>query len=124
MSLLTDGPHTVTVIPMMITGKDKYGGWATERGEGIERSPENGRGVAVEPYGAGSLSGLEADDGSSVNDQFTVRGELPWEGGTKSIIVFNGDEYDQLGLPKEFTRGSSRTHHFVVRIKRRSAQVK
>jgi len=123
MSLLTNGPHTVTIIPMVIDGKDKYGGWKLSRGEGIERSPENGRGVAVEPYGAGSLSGLEAEDGSSVNDQFTIRGELPWEGGVKSIIVYKGEEFDQMGLPKEFTRGS-RTQHFLVRIKRRSAQVK
>lgn len=124
MSLLTAGPHTVTIFPMMITGKNKYGNWETERGEGIERSPENGRGVAVEPWGAGSLSGLEAADETSVNDQFTIRGELPWEGGTKSIISWNGAEYDQLGLPKEYTRGSYRTHHFVVRMKRRSAPVR
>jgi hypothetical protein len=122
MSLLTDGPHTVTIIPMVITGKTKYGTWATERGEGIVRSPENGNGVAVEPWGAGSLSGLESADETSINDQFSVRGVLPWEGGTKSIIVWDGNEYDQIGLPKEYTRGT-RTQHFVVRMKRRSAPV-
>lgn len=118
MSLLDSGPHTVTVIPMVITGKTKYGTWATTRGEGIVLT-----GVTVQPYGAGSLSGLESDDETSVNDQKIVRGVLPWPGGTKSIIIFEGEEFDQQGLPKEYTQGL-RTQHYMVRIKRRRAAVK
>lgn len=118
MSLLDNGPHTVTVHPMVITGKTKYGTWNTERGEGVTLE-----GVSVQPYGAGSLSGLESDDETSINDQKTVRGVLPWPGGTHSIVIFEGEEFDQVGLPKEYTQGL-RTQHYMVRIKRRGATVK
>jgi hypothetical protein len=115
MSLL-DGPDTVTVYPQVITGKTKYGTWKTERGEGIVVEA-----VTVAPFGVGSFSDLESVD--SVNDQMTVKGIGEWPGGVKSIIEFEGVEYDQEGLPKEFTRGL-RTQHYVVRIKRRGAEVK
>ena len=118
MSLLDSGPHEVTVYPQVVTGKNKYGTWNTERGEGVVLT-----GVSVQPYGAGSMSGLESDDETSINDQKTVRGVLPWPGGVHSIIVFEGEEFDQIGLPKEYTQGV-RTQHYMVRIKRRGTAVK
>lgn len=116
--ILDNGPHTVTVIPMDTAGKDKYGGWKLVRGTPIELPS-----VSVQPYGAGSLSGLESDDETAVNDQLSIRGRLPWPGGTKSIVIYEGEEYDQQGLAKEYKQGY-RTQHFLVRIKRRKAQVK
>lgn len=115
MSLL-DGPHTVTVIPMIIEGKTVYGTWKTVRGEGIEVPF-----VTVAPHGTGSFSDMESSN--TINDQMSVKGKGEWPGGVKSIVVFEGVEYDQEGLPKEFTRGV-RTQHYVVRIKRRGAEVK
>lgn len=122
MSLL-DGPHTVTVYPMVVEGKDRYGKPILVRGEGIVLSPETDTGVDVQNYGAGSLSGLESDTEDSVNDQKTIRGRLPWPGGVHSIIEYEGVEYDQKGLAKEYKRGV-RTQHFMVRVKRRGAEVK
>lgn len=118
MSLITQGPHTVTVYPMVITGKTKYGTWKTTRGAGIVLDN-----VRVENHGAGSLSALESEDGTTVNDQKKVKGALPWPGGTHSIVEFEGVEYDQVGLPKEYTQGE-RTQHYVVRLRRRGAEVK
>lgn len=118
MSLLSNGPHTVTVYPMVVTGRTKYGTWKTIRGEAIVLDN-----VRVENHGAGSLSGLESDDETQVNDQKNVRGILPWPGGTHSIVEFEGVEYDQMGLPKEYTEGFL-TQHYLVRLKRRGAEVK
>lgn len=118
MSLIDNGPHTVTVFPMILEGRDKYGNWNKVKGDGVVLE-----GVTVQNYGAGSLSGLESEDETSVNDQKVVRGVLPWPGGVHSIVEWNGVEYDQMGLPKEYTQGV-RTQHFMVRIKRRGAQVK
>lgn len=123
MSLLDNGPHTVTVYPMVVEGTNRYGNPILTRGEGIVLE-----GVSCEPYGAGSLSGLESEDETEINDQITVRGALTedrpaWPGGTHSIIDWDGVEYDQKGLAKHYTRGL-RTKHFLVRIKRRGAEVK
>lgn len=123
MSLLDNGPHTVTVYPMVVEGKNRYGNPSLVRGEPIILE-----GVTVQAYGAGSLSGLEDDDETSVNDQHIVRGALNderphWPGGTHSIVEWDGVEFDQLGLAKERKQGL-RTKHFQVRIKRRGAEVK
>ena len=122
MTLLTNGPHTVTVYPMVGT-KNKYGTFDLTRGEGIVLE-----GVTVQNYGAGSLSGLESDEETSINDQKTLRGaltdELPaWPGGMHSIVDWEGVEYDCKGLAKEYKQGL-RTKHFMVRLKRRGAEVK
>lgn len=123
MSILDNGPHTVTVYPMVLQGKDRYGNPKKVRGLGVIME-----GVTVQNYGAGSLSGLEAEDGTSVNDQKTLRGSLnegrpTWPGGVHSIVEWEGVEYDQKGLAKEYTQGL-RTKHFMVRLKRRGAEVK
>lgn len=123
MSLLTDGPHTVTVYPMVAEGKTRYGTPNLVRGPGIVLE-----GVTVQNYGAGSLSGLESEDETEVNDQKVVRGALTderphWPGGTHSIVEWEGEEWDCKGLAKEYTQGL-RTKHFMVRLKRRRAEVK
>lgn len=126
MSLL-DGPHTITVIPMT-KQKDRYGAYKFTRG-----TPVIVEGVGVDPYGSQSYAGLESDDGTSVNDQIVIRigrirlesqGLTEWPGGSHSIVVFDGVEYDQVGLPKVFQRGSKATNHVKVRASRRSAEVK
>lgn len=117
MSLL-EGPHTVTVFPVSVLGKTKYGTHKTIRGAGIIVES-----VTVAPFGSGSFSNLEAEDEASVNDTFTVKGTGVWPGGVKSIILFNGKEYDQEGIPKVYDRGV-RTKHYVVRMKARGAEVK
>lgn len=118
MSLLDNGPHTVIVYPMVVDGKTKYGTPNLVRGEGI--TLEN---VTVQNYGSGSLSGLESDTEDSVNDQHVIRGKQIWPGGTHSIVEWDGVEYDQKGLAKEYRQGV-RTGHFMVRVKRRGAEVK
>lgn len=122
MSLLSDGPHTIIVYPMVKT-KNRYNAWELSKGAGITLE-----GVTVQNYGAGSLSGLESDDETAINDQKIVRGslseELPhWPGGTHSIVEWEGVEYDCKGLAKEYIQGI-RTKHFMVRLKRRGAEVK
>jgi hypothetical protein len=122
MSLLR-GNDTVIVIPKNATERTKYGTWKK-----VDGDPITVEGVDVQDYGAGSLSGLESDDETSVNDQKVIRGpitdEFPtWPGGTHSRIMYKGVEYDQLGLAKEYNRGYL-TKHYLVRIKRRSAEVK
>ena len=108
-------PHTVTVVPMIRT-RNKYGTYDLTRGEPIVKEE-----VSVQPFGGGTYGNLETD--STINDQWTVRGSLPWPGGVKSIIIWEGVEYDQVGLPKEHTIGVG-TQHFQVRMSRRGAEVK
>lgn len=115
---LLEGPHTVTVYPMSVTGKTKYGTHKLVKGAGIIVEA-----VTVAPFGSGSFSNLESEDETSVNDTFTVKGQGIWPGGVKSIILYEGVEYDQEGLPKNHTRGV-RTKHYVVRMRRRGAEVK
>jgi len=119
MSLL-DGPHTVIVTPMNRT-KNAYGTYTLTR-----QTPVEVKRVAVDPFGAGTYGTLEgsgADDGD-FNDQLIIRGRSKWPGGIRSIVEYEGREYDQVGEAKIFKRGSRRTHHFVVRIKARGAEVK
>lgn len=117
MSLL-DGPHTVTVIPMQRV-KNGYGTYDL-----VRQTPVPVKRVAVEPFNAGTYGDVEDEDSGDFNDQSIVRGRGIWPGGIKSIVVFEGVEYDTVGLPKKYVRGSKRTHHFQVRIKQRSAEVK
>lgn len=109
--------QTVTVIPM-VKVKNKYGTWDLERGEPIEIEE-----VSVQPFGGGTVGNLEGADGTTIRDQFTVRGSGNWPGGVKSIVIYDGVEYDQEGLAKQHKIGIN-TRHFQVRIHARGAEVK
>ena len=116
MSLLDNGPHVVTVFPMVLQ-KTRYNTWRKVRGEGIKLE-----GVAVQPFGGGTQGNLETND-QQVNDQWTVRGRGVWPGGVHSIVEWNGEEFDQVGKVKAHTIGHF-TKHYQVRIQARSAEVK
>jgi len=116
MSLL-DGPHTVIVIPMKRV-RNAYGTYTL-----VRQTPVPVKRVAVDPFAAGTYGTLESDAGD-FNDQLICRGRGEWPGGIKSIIKYDGHEYDTVGVPKIFKRGSRRTRHFVVRMKARGAEVK
>lgn len=112
--------QTITVIPM-VKVKNKYGTYDLERGEPIDID-----GVSVQPFAGGTVGNLESPDGTTVRDQYTVRGSLDnggWPGGVKSIVIFEGEEFDQDGKPKIHKIGVN-TQHFQVRIKARGAEVK
>lgn len=107
--------QSVTVIPMVRT-KNKYGTWDLDRGE-----PILVEGVSVQPFGGGTVGNLETED--TIRDQFTIRGTGTWPGGVKSIVIYEGVEYDQDGKAKDHRIGVN-TRHFQVRIKARGAEVK
>lgn len=107
--------QTVTVIPM-IKSKNKYNTYDLTRGEPIVVEE-----VSVQPFGGGTVGNLETDD--TVRDQFTIRGAGSWPGGVKSLVIYEGVEYDQDGKAKDHRIGVN-TRHFQVRIKARGAEVK
>jgi len=118
MSLL-DGPHTVIVTPK-VKRRNAYGSYTLTDGD-----PITVRRVNVHPFGAGTYGTLEgSDDDGQFNDQFVVKGRGEWPGGIRSTIVFDGQEYDQVGVAKKYIRGSRRTNHWLVRMKARKTEVK
>lgn len=100
----------------MVKEKNKYGTYDLVRGEPVELDE-----VSVQPFGGGTVGNLETD--TTVRDQFTIRGSKVWPGGVKSIVIYDGVEYDQDGKAKEHKIGVN-TRHFQVRIKARGAEVK
>lgn len=117
MSIITR--TSVFVIPMVVE-KTKYGTYKRIRGEQVEV-----KGVTVQPFNAGTVGNLEAPEEDEVpKDQFTIKGHnTVWPGGTHSIVVYNGQEYDQVGGVKYFRIGQF-TKHWQIRIKGRTAEVK
>lgn len=118
MSLL-DGPHTVTVIPK-VKQKNAYGLYTLTDGDPIVVTRCN-----VHPFGAGTYGSLEGD-GAEFNDQMTIKGRTPevWPGGIRSTVIFNGEKFDQVGDAKYYQRGSRRTRHWLIRIKKQGTEVK
>lgn len=116
MSLL-DGPHTVTVIPK-VKRENAYGTYTLTDGDPIDVTRVN-----VHPFGAGTYGTLEGE-GAEFNDQMVVKGRGTWPGGIRSIIEFNDEIYDQIGEAKYYTRGSRRTNHWLVRMKKQGTVVK
>lgn len=97
--------------------RNRFNTWKLTRGEPIKVDD-----VTVQPFGAGTYGNLESGEGT-VRDQFTVRGKGVWPGGVHSIIVYQGKEYDQVGVAKEHIIGQF-TKHYQVRMSARGAEVK
>lgn len=108
--------HTVEVISMK-PQKTKYNTWKKVPSEPVEV-----RDVTVQPFGGGTQGNLETND-EQVRDQWVVRGHGVWPGGVHSLVVWNGETFDQVGKAKVHTIGQY-TKHFQVRIQARGAEVK
>ena len=118
MSALTNGPDTVICKTMVVVGKDRAG--SNVLGPGLARTY---KGVSVQPAG---LSAFGKDEVNNVidADYIIMKADSPaWIGGPHSIVIWNGQEYDQVGIVKKFGRGR-RTKHEVVKIKARGTAVK
>lgn len=118
MSLLTNGPDTVTCRTMVKTGTDRTG--SNVLGPGPTKVY---RGVSVQPAG---LSAFGKDEVNNVIDADYIIMKAPtpaWIGGPHSVVIWNGAEYDQVGIVKRFGRGRG-TKHEVIKIKARGTAVK
>lgn len=118
MSALTNGPDTVTCIPRVIIGQDRTG--SNKLGPG---TPVVYRGVSVQAAGLAAFG--SAEDPGYINSDFIVmKAWLPrWVGGPHSTVIWNGVEYDQVGVVRPFGRGR-RTKHEVIKLKARGTEVK
>lgn len=121
MSLLTNGPDTVTVKTQVVVGKDRTG--SNKLGPGPSKTYT---GVSVQPAGLAAFGRAEDDRyGTQVNVDFVIMKALTpaWIGGPHSIVVWNGEEYDQVGVVRTHGRGRA-TKHQVIKLKARGTQVK
>lgn len=118
MSALTRGPDTVTCIPKVIVGKDRTN--SNVLGPG---TPKTYTGVSVQPAGLAAFG--SAEEPGYINADYVIfKALLPtWVGGPKSTVIWNGVEYDQVGVVKVFGRGV-RTKHEVIKLKARGTEVK
>ncbi|UQN30658.1 hypothetical protein [Brachybacterium kimchii] len=118
MSLLTSGPHSVTVTPM-------------ERVQDVDGTtvrpgaPVPVRGVSVQPISATEAQGL----GLSVLSTYTVIGAGVWPGGPYSQVTIDagppeivGETLQQQGRPRGYAM-SRRTAHFEVTLSTEFAEV-
>ena len=121
MSALTNGPDTVTCIPRVIVGQDRTG--SNRLGPG---TPKTYKGVSVQPAGLAAFGRAEDDrQGLVVNVDYVIYKALEprWVGGPHSTVIWEGTEYDQVGVVRSYRRGS-RTKHEVIKLKARSVEVK
>lgn len=121
MSLLTKGPHTVVCKPQIVVGKDRTG--SNKLGPGPAKTYT---GVSVFPAGLAAFGRAEDDRyGTLVNVDFVIIKALQplWVGGPHSIVVWEGEEYDQVGVVRTHGRGFA-TKHQVIKLKARGTQVK
>lgn len=118
MSALTSGPDTVTCIPRIIVGQDRTG--SNKLGPGI---PKTYTGVSVQPAGLAAFGSAE-DPGYINADYVVLKAITPaWVGGPHSTVMWNGIEYDQVGVAKVYGRGR-RTKHEEIKLKARGTGVK
>jgi len=121
MSLLTNGPDTVICKPQVVVGKDRTG--SNKLGPGPSKTY---KGVSVQPAGLAAFGRAEDDRyGTQVNVDFVIiKALLPaWVGGPHSIVVWNGEEYDQVGVARTFGRGKA-TKHQEIKLKARGVAVR
>lgn len=118
MSLLTSGPDTVICLPRVIVGQDRTGSNVLGPGE-----PVTYYGVSVQPAGLAAFG--RAEDPGYVNVDYVLlkAPEPAWVGGPHSTVMWNGVEYDQVGVVKIFGRGR-RSRHEEVKLKARGVEVK
>ena len=118
MSALTSGPDTVTCIPRVIVGKDRTG--SNKLGPG---TPVTYRGVSVQPAGLAAFGSAERNNVIDA-DYIILKAITPaWVGGPHSTVMWNGVEYDQVGIVK-FYGGGRRTKHEEIKLKARGTEVK
>jgi hypothetical protein len=118
VSALTNGPDTVTCIPRVVVGQDRTG--SNKLGPG---TPHTYSGVSVQPAGLAAFGSAE-DPGYINADYIIMKAITPaWVGGPHSTVMWNGEEYDQVGVVKRFMRGR-RTKHEVIKLKARGTEVK
>lgn len=101
MSILTRGPHVVTVTPKTKT-TDRYGGTVWVDGE-----PVTVRG-AVQPVSAEESESLGVQAATS----YRFIGK-EWPGGVHATAEWNGRVFDQQGEPRRYSM-SARTAHVDV----------
>lgn len=118
MSALTSGPDTVVCTPKVIIGQDRTG--SNKLGNG---TPVTYRGVSVQPVGLSAFA--QAETPVYINADYLVikAWEPAWVGGPKSTVVWNGVEYDQVGVVRRFGRGRH-TRHEEIKLKARGSEVK
>lgn len=118
MSALTNGPDTVICRTQVVVNKDRTG--SNVLGPGPSKTYT---GVSVQPAG---LSAFGKDEANNVidADYIIMKAITPaWIGGPHSMVEWNGELYDQVGIVKRFMRGR-RTKHEVIKIKARGTAVK
>ena len=122
MSALTRGPHTVVCTPRIVIGQDRTG--SNKLGPGPSKTYT---GVYVAPAGLAAFG--QAEDvrtgGTVVNSDYVIMKALVprWVGGPHSIITWDGNEYDQVGVVRTYSRGA-RTKHEIIKLKARGTEVK
>lgn len=108
-------PRThVDVIPMVALADERYGGYKKVRGVPVRVDDVT---VQDEPVDR------RVRDTEGIEDIKVIRGKGEWPGGINSIVVFEGEEYDQIGKARIRKIGYY-TKHFQVRIRARGAEVK
>lgn len=112
MSLRHRQPHTIVVIPMVKT-RDQYGEWALTRGRPVSIR------CAVQPLESVEANALDVQ----VSTTRRVIGFVDWPGGPKSIVQWDGREWDADGEQRPYRMGRN-TKHFDVLITARTAEVK
>lgn len=118
MSALTNGPDTVTCRTQIVVGQDRTG--SNVLGPGPS---ETYHGVSVQPAG---LSAFGKDEENNIIDADYIIMKAPtpaWIGGPHSVVEWEGELYDQVGIVKRFRRGR-RTKHEVIKIKAQGTAVK
>lgn len=121
VSLLENGPHTVTVYPKVKT-KNQYNSW-----DFVDGPPVVMNRVAVQPMGASPTKPVsetvETDLTDQVRTNLRVIGIGSWPGGPNSHVIVEGRDYDQKGEVAVFDM-SPRTAHWMVILQARSVEVK
>lgn len=110
MSILDNPPHEVYVIPK-ITGTDKYGKATIREGDKIGPIP-----CAVQPYTSSenNVTGVKIKAfGTQVKVGYTVFVRGGWPGGPASIILWNGERYQQDGEAQLFSMSPTTTHQEI-----------
>lgn len=118
MSALTRGPDTVTCIPRVVVGQDRTGSNKLGPGE-----PVTYTGVSVQPAGLAAFG--RAEDPGYVNADYVLIKAYnpPWVGGPHSTVMWDGVEYDQVGVVKRYHRGR-RSKYEEVKLKARGTEVR
>lgn len=115
MALIDNGPHAVTVTPM-VTVKDSMGSTTTPG------APVSVPRVAVQPVSAEEAESL----GVQARTSYRVIGRGPWPGGINSTVTvdagpYAGRTFDQSGEARIYGM-SPRTAHFDVLMTARGAE--